>query len=341
MRTKRVSISDIAEAAGVSKTLVSFALSDKARDYRVSPDTAARIRRIALEMGFVRNNVAASLRTGKTHTIGVIITDISNRFFADIARSIENNAAQAGYTVIFGSSDDNPTTLSQLVSSFANRGVDGLVLVPCDGAREAVQQAVDTGIPVVLMDRTYTDMEISSVTLDNIKASSSAVQVLVGNGYTRIALVSYKTTTSNILDREEGYRGAMLAAGLSDEVKIYRTDSHQNVDQVDEIVRTAITEGVQALIFVTNRMSIVGLRELNSLGVKVPDDMAVFAFDGSETLAFELFYTGISYIRQPIESFGQQVCSLLFSLVDSPEPEVRRIVLEPDIVLKESSQNQK
>lgn len=340
MRAKRVSISDIAKAAGVSKALVSFALSDKARDYRVSPDTAARIRRIAREMGFVRNNVAASLRTGKTHTIGVIITDISNRFFADIARSIENNATTAGYTVIFGSSDDNPTTLSQLVSSFANRGVDGLVLVPCDGAEDAVRQAVDTGIPVILMDRTYSDMNISSVTLDNIKASAIAVQTLVGNGYTRIALVSYKTTTSNILDREEGYRGAMLSAGLADNVKIYRTDSHQNMDQVAQIVRTAVSDGVQALIFVTNRMSIVGLREMNHLGIKVPDDMAIFAFDGSETLAFELFYTGISYIRQPIDDFGWNVCSLMFSMIDSPAPEVRHIVLEPNVVLKESSKKQ-
>lgn len=337
MRKGKVSISDIAEAAGVSKTLVSFALSDKPQAYRVSPETAKRIKAIADEMGFVRNSVAASLRTGKTHTIGVIITDISNRFFADIARSIEDFAAKAGYSVIFGSSDDRPERLRQLINIFCQRGVDGLILVPCDGAREVIEEAIATGVPVVLMDRTYPELEVSSVTLDNVKATGMAVEELVSNEYQRIALVSYRTSTSNIVDREKGYADAMINAGLGEYISILRVDSHLATDQISSIVETALERGVEALVFVTNRMSIRGLLELDRLKADIPGKMAVVAFDGSETLAFDLFHTGISYVRQPVDEYGEKVCAILFSMLDSGSTEIRRLVLQPEMVSSDSS----
>ena len=127
MRTKRVTIKDIATEAGVSIALVSFVMNNKSdgkETYRVNKETAQRILEVAQKLNYQPNNAARTLRSGKTNTIGVIVSDISNKFFADIARCIENHAYKHKYTVLFGSTDENPQKLENLVEVFRNKGID-------------------------------------------------------------------------------------------------------------------------------------------------------------------------------------------------------------------------
>ena len=156
MRTKRVTIKDIATEAGVSIALVSFVMNNKAdgKDtYRVNKETAQRILEVAQKLNYQPNNAARTLRSGKTNTIGVIVSDISNKFFADIARCIENHAYKHKYTVLFGSTDENPQKLENLIEVFRNKGIDGLIVVPCEGADEIIRDIAHQNIPLVLLDR--------------------------------------------------------------------------------------------------------------------------------------------------------------------------------------------
>ena len=338
MKHNKVTIKDIAKCLGVSTTLVSFALSESPKKHRVSDEMIARIRKTAKEMDYLPNNAARSLRSGRSNTIGVILSDISNRFFADIARCIEDKASQNGYTVLFGSTDEKPEKLASLVKVFVNKGVDGLIIVPCEGAEKPVADLVESGFPVVLIDRTFDNIDVSSVTLNNVKATSIAVNELVRQGYKKISYVSYITGLTNILDREMGYRKAMHVAGLESKVNVNKIDYSHVETEISSLIPRLVKDGSEALIFSTNRIAIEALIALRKNGYEVPEDVAFIGFDGSETFAFNLYQKGVSYIKQPIEQFGYEAFDLLISSISKKdEVKVVNIELNPELVVKESS----
>ncbi len=337
----KTTIRDIAEEAGVSISLVSFVMNGKTRgQHRVNPETARRVREIAERMNYQPNSAAQTLRSGKTNTIGVILSDISNKFFADIARCIEDRASQYKYTVLFGSTDENPAKLNNLISVFRNKGVDGLIIVPCEGSEETVRKLIEAQMPVVLLDRTFDTLDVSSVILNNKKATAMAVNALLDQGYRKIELVSYETTTSNILDRELGYLQTMENSGNAEYAKVRRVKYKDLIPQLAVMIPKMVENGVEALIFVTNRLAIQSLKLLRDHNIRVPDDVAVIGFDGSETFAFELYYTGISYIRQPIEQFGYEALEWIMKIIKHKDKvNQATIVLNPELVLANSSRN--
>ena len=338
MKSNKVTIRDLAKALGVSTTLVSFAMSDSPKKYRVSDEMIAKIRAKAKEMDYQPNNAARSLRSGKSNTIGVILSDISNRFFADIARCIEDQASQNGYTVLFGSTDEKPERLANLIKVFQNKGVEGLIIVPCEGAESLISELVTSGFPIVLIDRSFDNVNVSSVTLNNIKATSLAVNELVASGYKRIAFVSYKTGLTNILDREMGYRKAMHLNGLDEQICTSDIEYSSISNELSSLLPKLIKQGAEALIFSTNRLAIEALIVIQSMGITVPEDVAFVGFDGSETFAFNLYPKGITYIKQPIEQFGYEAFNLLVAnIVADGKTDVVNIELNPELVVKESS----
>lgn len=337
---KKVTIKDIAASLGVSTTLVSFALSGGAKKYRVSEEMVRKIRAKAIEMDYHPNNAAQSLRSGRNNTIGVILSDISNRFFADIARCIEDEASKNGITVLFGSTDEKTERLSSLIKVFLSKGIDGLIIVPCEGSEKVIEELVESRFPLVLLDRTFENLNVSSVTLNNIKATSIAVNELVSKGFRKIAFISYETGLTNILDREMGYVKAMTRAGLSEYTYVRKIDYSDKRANLAKILPDIFTDGQEAVIFSTNRLAIESLIILRQMGKSIPEDLAVIGFDGSETFAFELYGTGISYVKQPISQFGSVAFSQLQSLIAGDSNDVcMNLELNPELVVKESSEN--
>ena len=165
---KKVTIRDVAREAGVSVTLVSFVMNakmgkDGRLDCPVNPDTAERVLQVAKRLGYRRNNAAASLRSGRSHSIAVIVSDIANPFYAEICRNIENIAYKDGYTVIFASSEESPQKLSHLVETMVGYNVEGLIVAPCLGGEPALARALSIGIPTVLIDRDMPGEEFGRV----------------------------------------------------------------------------------------------------------------------------------------------------------------------------------
>ena len=167
---KKISLKDIAEAAGVSTALVSFVLNGKKKEYRVGEETAQRILKIANEMNYQPNLAAKSLRSGKTKTIGLVVSDISNPFFSQLARVLEDEATKRGYTVLFGSSDEDKDKMTRVVSNLINKGVDGLIIVPCDNSEKSIASLVNNNIPIVLFDRYFPEINVSYVALKDRKS---------------------------------------------------------------------------------------------------------------------------------------------------------------------------
>lgn len=327
---KRVTIKDVAREAGVSIALVSFVMNrnnrraDGKEAYRVSEDTVARILEVAERLDYHPNSAASSLRSGKTRTIGVIVSDIANRFFSDIVRYIENVAYESGYTVLFASTDEKADKLERMVSVLTNKGVDGLIIASCAGGELSVRKAVETGMPVVLLDRDIEGIGASRVLLDNAGACRMGVRRLYDNGYRRIELVSYDMAISTIRDREAGYAAAMHDLGLEQFAGIHRTVYGNAGDSVAQIVADACRRGVEAMIFPTNTLSLMGLQAMNTLGLHLPDDMAVVCFDDNEV--FGLYNPTVAHIVQSVETLGVKSFELLRDMIEHNAPPCRHIV---------------
>lgn len=334
---KKVTIKDIAREAGVSPALVSFALNNSRGDngerrYKVSEKTTEHILEVAKRMNFRPSDVARSLRSKKSHTIGVVLSDISNPFFSNIARCIENEAFRRGYSVIFGSTDENPVKFDRIVKTFIDKRVDGLIIVPCEGCGETMRYVSGLGIPSVLIDRDIDGVDAGRVMLDNIRAAEIAVERLYGRGYRKIAMISYDMELSNIRLREEGFRRAMERLGLAGEgLSIYyvsytdiRKSSSDTVDRID-------FNNTEAIVYATNSLAIEGLKALkHKMGESVMDNIGIVAFDGSD--AFDLCPSHISYISQPITDFAEKSIEMITHRLETGTETTETVMLEPEFV---------
>lgn len=335
MGASKVTIKDIATEAGVSIALVSFVMNNRTtgkENYRVNKETSQRILEIADKLNYQPNNAARTLRSGRTYTIGVIVSDISNRFFADIARCIEDRAYKHKYTVLFGSTDENPQKLENLIEVFRHKGVDGLIVVPCEGSDEIIRNVARQRVPLVLLDREVKDAEVSSVVLDNYRAGVQTTSALLKQGFKRIDMISYAMPLSNIRQREDGYKFYMERAGLGDHVRIHRL-RHDKLGGIEKVIREAKARDVEAFVFATNTLATAGLTTIFRNGWQVPQDFAMACFDSNE--AFDIYKTAVAYVRQPIEEFGSEALDLLMKSIDQKDRPANhtRVVLKSELVM--------
>ena len=302
---KKVTIRDVAREAGVSVTLVSFVMNakmgkDGRLDCPVNPDTAERVLQVAKRLGYRRNNAAASLRSGRSHSIAVIVSDIANPFYAEICRNIENIAYKDGYTVIFASSEESPQKLSHLVETMVGYNVEGLIVAPCLGGEPALARALSIGIPTVLIDRDMPGEEFGRVLIDNVDAGKMATKYLIHQGFGKIEMLTYKSGVTSLTDRETGYGLAMEEAGLKDEIRIHKIDYEAEAAKKDaiDVFRDAARRGVEAFILPTKRIAMYGFNALNVLGLSMPKDFSFVCFDESDV--YELNKPVVPHIIQPL-----------------------------------------
>jgi LacI family transcriptional regulator len=150
---KKLSIVDIANSLNISKTTVSFILNGRAQEKRISDELVKRVLKYVKEVGYKPNSLAKSLRTGKSNIIGLLVQDISNHFFATIARRIEDLAYQSGYKIIYSSTDNDTQKTRELIAMFRDRHVDGYIITPPDNIEDDINELISDGFPVVLFDR--------------------------------------------------------------------------------------------------------------------------------------------------------------------------------------------
>lgn len=314
-----VTIRDVADAAGVSISLVSFVLNAKRGpkgEYicSASQETAEKIVAAAKKLGYRKNMAASTLRSGYSKTLGIIVADIANTFFSDICRHLENISAQAGYLSIFGSTDDNPEKMSQLINKFIASGVDGLIVAPCAHTEQQISEIAANAVPVVLIDRDLASAKgVGRVMMDNENAGRQATRHLIGNGHKKIEMIRYQTDIPTILKRFQGYKDEMYDNGLGQYVKdnIIRKES---VDEgMADAVREARERGVNALIFPSNLLTIKGIAAINNLGYKIPDDFAVVGFDQGDNA--EIYNPKLSYVYQPTKLVAQHSFEMLHKMI--------------------------
>lgn len=313
-----VTIRDVAEAAGVSISLVSFVLNARrgpGGEYlcSASQKTAERIVETAERLGYHRNKAASSLRTGRSDTLGVIVSDISNTCFGQICRKIENLATDAGFLTIFGSTDDRKENFRQLVDKFLYSGVDGFIVAPCNGVEDSIAKILKRDLPVVLFDRDLPGLDgIGRVLLDNEKAGRCAVRILRNQGCKHIGLVRYETEIPTLIAREAGCRKEAEKHGLQFTSAILARETMRR-DMVS-VLHNAREEGIDAIIFPSNAITVDGIAAVNELGYEIPKDLAVVGFDQEDRS--EIFNPWISFVNQPTKLVAEYSFRMLSNAID-------------------------
>lgn len=337
---KRITIKDVANEAGVSVTLVSFVMNAKRDengklDCPVNPKTASRVLEVAKRLGYKRNAAAASLRSGRSYTIAVIPTDISNKFFAGISRHIEDKAHEYGYTVLFGSSDESAEKLETVIDSVLAYNIDGIIVAPVVGSLGIIQKALDSNIPVILLDRDMPELEgVGRVLLNDEQAGLMATELLIKRGYRKIEMFSYDLSVSSFPGREQGYMKAMRQYGLEENIIVRRT-TYENVSKdLPLFIQEAVKRGSDALFLPTYSLSAATLQELKKRKISVPKNLAVVGFDKSGI--YSINTPTIAHILQPLQELGAKSVEMLHSLMENIPCETT-FILNPILIDGESA----
>lgn len=325
----RVSIKDIAERLGVSSATVSLVLNEKDKASRIGKDMSKKVRDTALEMGYRPNMAARSLRTGKTKTLGLVVADISNPFFAKLARHIENVADTKGYQVMFGSSDESSVRFKKLINLFIEKNVDGMILAPPQGSEDSIMELVNRKVPIVLVDRGFEGLPVSSIQIDNINAAFDLTNVLLDAGCKRIGFMAYNINLPNIKKRYEGYLKALELRGVPvDESLVCSVSFEDFENNVKQAVKTLMDKNIDSLVFATNRVGVQSLIALQDYDYK---KLKYVSIDNSDEYLFADI--DITCIEQPIKDLGERTLDILFRYIDNPKYRVVEYVMLQTIVL--------
>lgn len=329
----KVTISDIAQMAGVSKATVSRVINEKSAG--VGEETRRRILQIIETTGYLPNSLARSIVVAQTHTLGLVIPDVGNPFFPQIVQGIVRCARENGYTVFLCTSDNNPEMEDASLMSLIKQRVDGVVLISSAQARsEGLAHLKRHGVPVVLVDRFVgDDRDQASVVIDNRGGTREAVTHLLRGGHTRLAFLGGTEGVYSTTERLRGFRDAVVERGLRMEdmvVSFGHYDIPSGVELMERLLDTH--PEVTAVMAGCDLIGIGALKACRQRGVQVPERIELVGFDGIEMA--EVYEPPLSTVAQPIEIIAQEAIRLLLALIDGDESARRHIVVDPRLTLR-------
>ena len=331
-----VSVRDVALRAGVSVGTVSNVMN---HPEKVSPAAVARVKEAIDALGFIRNDAARQLRDGHSKTIGLVVLDVRNPFFTDVARGAEDKAASAGLTVTLGNSDENSTRESTYLDLFEQQRVHGILISPYSDITDRLERLRERGIPAVLVDRTSTDLTFSSVSVDDIAGGRLAAEHLIAQGRRRLAFIGGPLAIRQVADRLEGARQAVAV----------NPDVTLEVIELEALTviagRNAGSSLVQRTgeprpdaIFAANDLVAMGVLQalmMQGAGVAVPQEIALIGYDDIDFAAAAV--VPMSSIRQPSALIGATAVEILLEEAANPSVDPRQVVFQPELVVRAST----
>jgi LacI family transcriptional regulator len=329
-----VTLRDVAKRAGVSAMTVSRVVNGGGG---VDPETQRRVEDAILALDYVPNRLARGLISQQSKTIGLIVPDVVNPFFAPVVRGAETTARKAGYRVLLCNSEAELRLEREYIEDLITHRIEGLLIAPAsDRSRVSLLALQKGGFPIVLLDRSLPDFECDMVVSDSISGARRLVEHLIKVGHRRIAHFTESDDVSTGRERLEGYRQALEAAGLPfSEELVFRTT-------VDRIGGYRATQQMlehaplPTAIFAVNNMTAVGaMQALRERGMRVPNDIGLVCYDDIEHLA--VLSPFMTVVDQPAETFGSLGAQLLFErIANKAGNRSRRIVLQADLIIRNS-----
>jgi LacI family transcriptional regulator, galactose operon repressor len=326
-------MNDVARVANVSIATVSHVINGTRF---VSPERVAAVQIAMRELGYTPDATARSLRVGRTDTIGLVVPDNSNPFFATLARWIEEAGFEAGYTTILANSNERPDREHRYVSTLVSKRVDGLILSPSRGDHGTLARLLENArIPVVVVDRDAALPGADVVLYDNEGGSYEATRYLIELGHTCIGCVAGPADASSATDRVSGFRRAIAESGLDDQL-VVEADFHFSGGREATARLLDSGAGVTAVFASNDLMAAGAIRELAARGISVPGDVSVVGFDDAPLA--EMISPALTTMRQPLQDMAHTAVSMLLSRVTTGDggPPVRK-VLPTSLVIRDST----
>lgn len=338
MKKSKVSIKTIAANLNISVTTVSFVLNGKAKEKHISKELTQKVLDYAKEVNYKPNQIAQSLRTGKSNLLVFMVEDLSNSFFSKLARIIEDIAYEKGYKVIFCSNENDDEKSNDLISLFKFRQVDGFIIVPSPGIKNTIKELIDENIPVVLLDRNFEDLECNSVIIDNEEATYNATSHLIDNGFKKIGFITTNSDQSQMKGRLSGYEKAVFEHDLETKVlQIPYNDIHKgkSKDYVNKFLEQHAD--IDAAFFATNYLAQTGLEVFKENKPNLIYDLGIIAFDDNEM--FKIYDPSITSVSQPLVEISTKLMEILLPLLKKKDvsESISKVILKTDLIIRESS----
>ncbi len=333
LRTQRPTMKDVARLAGVSVQTVSVVVNDKAV---VSPDTRDRILAAIEELGYRPLAAARSLRTGSTRTIGLMVADITNPFFARMADAVEDHAHGAGYNVILYNTHSDPERERTYLHIAAQRWVDGMLFVTTTDTLHGLRTLQDAGIPVVAIDRIPHHYEGPSVTLDNQRTGALVAEHLLDLGHQHLAHICGPLDLRLSIERLDSFDAAIRARGL-EPLPHAVGDAAWSCESGYIAMRQLLArDPAPTAVFASNdRLAIGAMRAVVEAGLHVPGDVSIVGVDNIELAPYQT--PPLTTVRQSLADVATLATKILLDLLQGVEPEEPHVVFEPRLMVREST----
>jgi LacI family transcriptional regulator, galactose operon repressor len=322
-------MADVAKAAGVSVTTVSHVVN---KTRRVNPETVAAVETAIEATGYIPDQVARSIRTGGTRTIGCAISAMSNPYFAEVVHGVERAAARAGYSLLLTDTHDDPQGQTRAIATLLSRRVDAVVLAPSHDPTAVIVQVMQRKLPIVLIDRFF-DAPVDQVGSENIEPTAQLVDHLASLGHRRIGLVAGRDGLATTSERLEGFRLGLRRNKLRVSPELIASGANLEAYNVTQRF-LARPRPPTALVVGSNRMTIGAMRAIRDCGLSVPEDVALVAFDDFEWA--DLFHPRLTAIAQATAEMGEQSVEMILSRLADPVLEPRKVRLPAAFVHRES-----
>ncbi|MGN5633637.1 LacI family DNA-binding transcriptional regulator [Streptomyces sp. AC154] len=328
-------IKDVARQAGVSVGTVSNVIN---RPETVLPETRARVLAAIADLGYVRSESARQLRAGRSRIMALLVLDMGNPFFVDIARGAERAARRAGLGVMVCNSGQSSAEEAEYLGLFAEQRVCGVLVTPADATGRNLESFSRHRIPYVLVDRVAPGTGTCAVSVDDVRGGALAVGHLISAGHRSVAYVSGPGDLHQIRDRRTGALSALAEAGLEPEALVEIPSDRLDVAAGrDAGARLLGLVPRPTAVFCANDLLALGvLQALYAAGVRVPQDIAIVGYDDIEFAAAAA--VPLTSVRQPAVVMGRMAAELLLEEADDDgRHEHRSVVLQPELVVRASS----
>jgi LacI family transcriptional regulator len=329
------SIRDVAQRAGVSVGTVSNVLNNPTK---VSPTSVTRVLAAIEELGYVRNEAARQLRAGRSTTIGLIVLDVRNPFFTDLARGAEDEAARHSLSVILGNSDEDSAREAAYLDLFEEQRVHGVLISPYGDVAPRLARLRSRGTPAVLVDRMSDDERFSSVSVDDVAGGRLAARHLLDTGRRRIAFAGGPFGIRQVSDRYTGALGAVdsRAGATLEKLELTALTVLEGRRAGEAILARRVGDRPDA-VFAANDLVATGLLQALVMegSMRVPDDIALIGFDDIDFASASV--VPLSSVRQPSQLIGRTAVQLLIEEAGDPGLAPRQVVFQPELVVRAST----
>jgi LacI family transcriptional regulator len=328
-------MSDVARVANVSTTTVSHVIN---KSRKVNPETEKAVREAIEATGYAGDGIARSLRTGRSHTIGLAMTAISNTYFGDVVHALERTVTNRGYSLILTDTHDTPEQELRAIHALLSHRVDGIVLAPSASPEAAYAQLARRKVPLVLIDRVPETLlpRIDAVGVSNTEPIARMVQHLgVAHGHTRLAMLAPKEGIITTQERVAGFRLGLERIGLASHEALVEYAGESAEQTAAALTRLLeLPSPPTALVLGNNLVTVATIAALRKRGITPPHGMATVSFDDFPWA--DSFEPRLTTMSQPVEELGAEAARLLFDRIATPDIEARSVRLEPTFEVRES-----